>query len=868
MIAWLGMAALVLSAPPARRAPERCTTLLECELSCPEISVQAQRKSPQGQDVTFCDPVGEEVTWHNERTRAAQGERFGEQRTGRWRYWYPSGVLESDRHYADTGAPHGKQQFWHPNRRKKKTAHYDEGILDGSYTTWHANGTRSEQRTYKAGSLIDAVRQWHANGRLAALGTIKGQTIHWERYFSTGKLGLRGQVEAKGDRLDLGEAVRPTGEWTLYTARGRTVVEMRFQDGLIDGDYKRSFTNGQPMLNETYDRGQPVGTHTAYYRNGKLRKKTRYTRQRNQATTARFKAYYPTGTIQRSGTLKDQREAGVWRRFDRQGFLLEQTDYRKEPAQREVYDSFGTLRAQGALKKGLKQGVWRVFDATELKREEGAYKDGRRDGLWRFWNADGKPLAKGEFDQGRRVGPWRYDHPEGGKWFIVKPIEVSDEADGRYLHRGRRIAACDKLADGGRCHGVSVFDPKGRLRVRVTLPADWQAAAEADCRKKRSQTNALCRQDHGDLLHAIASLDKLLSRRRLQRRADCWTAGGEPERCPPLDRSFLPSSRITTNAEPSQATLKLPFSTCSSAESCSQECRSWVEQNDPFATTTQAAKQGKELLCEPSGPFVLFHNPRTRQPAIVGARALAHRQAPRAEFHGPWSRFHANGALAEQGTYEKGRKLGVWRRFHENGMKAREATYKEDLEMGLATTWHASGKMLARGRFAQGVRVGTWSFFDDAGQPTSKGDFKSGQRHGRWLLFDENGKPSSKGRYAKGRMVGRWTYFDPSGRKRGTCTWTPQDQDDRQVCRRNNGIKIREGLVREGLEEGVWRYFHRNGKKKAEGALRAGQRQGVWRFWHPSGKKKAKGSYSQGEKSGRWRCWDDDGRAVKCKKAS
>ena len=168
--------------------------------------------------------------------------------------------------------------------------------------------------------------------------------------------------------------------------------------------------------------------------------------------------------------------------------------------------------------------------------------------------------------------------------------------------------------------------------------------------------------------------------------------------------------------------------------------------------------------------------------------------------------------------------------------------------MGLATTWHASGKMLARGRFAQGVRVGTWSFFDDAGQPTSKGDFKSGQRHGRWLLFDENGKPSSKGRYAKGRMVGRWTYFDPSGRKRGTCTWTPQDQDDRQVCRRNNGIKIREGLVREGLEEGVWRYFHRNGKKKAEGALRTTP--GVWRFWHPSGKKKAKGSYSQGENRG------------------
>ena len=54
----------------------------------------------------------------------------------------------------------------------------------------------------------------------------------------------------------------------------------------------------------------------------------------------------------------------------------------------------------------------------------------------------------------------------------------------------------------------------------------------------------------------------------------------------------------------------------------------------------------------PADPLSSFTTTRT-QPAVV-ARALAHRQAPRLKAHGPWSRFHANGALAEQGTYEKG----------------------------------------------------------------------------------------------------------------------------------------------------------------------------------------------------------------------
>ena len=46
-----------------------------------------------------------------------------------------------------------------------------------------------------------------------------------------------------------------------------------------------------------------MGTHTAYYRNGKLRKKTRYTVSETKRRPPDLKPI-TTGTIQRSGTLK------------------------------------------------------------------------------------------------------------------------------------------------------------------------------------------------------------------------------------------------------------------------------------------------------------------------------------------------------------------------------------------------------------------------------------------------------------------------------------------------------------------------------------------------------------------------------------
>ena len=471
---------VVLVAFPAQgQDDKRCTNLLECELACPEVSVQGQRKSPDGRAITFCDPVGEEVVWHNENTRASQGERYGEHRTGAWRFWYPNGKLESHRNFADTGMPHGKQEFWFENGKKKGEGAYDEGVSHGTFHDWHRNGAKAGTRQYKQGNLIGTIEQWHPNGRPAARGQVDGKTIVWQRYFTTGKLGLKGRVEASGDVLDLGDNTRPTGEWTLLFPNGKKQLAAQFRRGKPDGRYERSFSSGKPLFRGTFYRGRAQGQQKRWFANGQLKTVQDFGRDGGGRPHGDFKRFYPSSSLAEQGSYRSGERHGTWQTWHRNGEVAEVRRYKGKNAQTKRFDRFGTKLEEGLLKKGRRSGTWTHYDAAGIKRARGDYQRGIKVGLWRYWGLDGKPLAKGKHaSTGRRVGAWRYDHPGGGKQMLVKPLKAKGKDDSaRYLHRGRHIPACEKMAVNGHCHGVSFFDRNDRLRMRITSSRTSEKAA-------------------------------------------------------------------------------------------------------------------------------------------------------------------------------------------------------------------------------------------------------------------------------------------------------------------------------------------------------------------------------------------------------
>ena len=838
----------ILAAPKA--PPDRCTNLPECELRCPEVSVQSQ-KTIGKQQVTFCDPVGMEVRWLNDTVKVSEGEVYGEQRSGRWRFWWPNGTIKSEQHFADTGLPHGLQTKWYDNGAKRSEVRYDEGVKHGPFKRWHSNGTKAAEGSYEQGQLTGTSREFHPNGRLAAEAVVNDGEAHWKRFYSSGATGVTGTT-----RLGEGpeEEPKPIGTWTLWHANKKKMAEIGFNDRGLDGRYQRWGKNGKAIVDESYIDGEPDGDHQRWFLNGTLAERQSYRRGKKHGTYTRN---FPSGRIAEEGSYKGGRKDGTWRQFYRDGQLAAQWVYGAKSTRLTRYDQLGNKRLEQRLVKGLADGPSQRFDASVQKRAEGNYRRGQRDGTWRFWGADGKPLAKGDFVAGRRVGAWRYDHPGGGRRWVLLAIKGSGaKGDLRYGIKGENLRACDKLADAGLCWSLIQLSPKGQLRMHVALPSDWRESAQKTC--KRDPKAEHCQRDHGDLLLAFETLAKLEAARRIGRPASCFDEGGQPTDCPKLDETLLPASEAG-----STETAKNPFDACNDQASCTALCAAWSEDNEPLRSgPATAVKSTWRLACSPSGHEVNFH-PNGRI-ASAGLLSLPHRRAPRAERTGPWSEFDAEGRLVERGVYDTGLKQGVWERFHPNGQLASSVRFRDGMEEGAEKSFHPNGKTAASGAYKNGVRSGIWSFFDERGKPVSRGAFKRGERDGNWVLFDDRGKPEAKGGYKAGRMSGRWLHFTPKGKRRAICTWTPKGELDLQDCKNARNRPMLRGTTIDGVPQGDWTWFYPNGKNKRAGTMRDGERHGTWRFWHRSGRKRAKGRYENGKKVGEWRCWKDNGTPTSC----
>ena len=70
----------------------------------------------------------------------------------------------------------------------------------------------------------------------------------------------------------------------------------------------------------------------------------------------------------------------------------------------------------------------------------------------------------------------------------------------------------------------------------------------------------------------------------------------------------------------------------------------------------------------------------------------------------------------------------------------------------------------------------------------------------------------------------------------------------------NNRLK-EEGIYREGVKSGLWKYWYATGKLFSKGIFRNGLKTGVWIEWHENGNKKTQSIYRNGLKNGREINW-------------
>ena len=262
-------------------------------------------------------------------------------------------------------------------------------------------------------------------------------------------------------------------------------------------------------------------------------------------------------------------------------------------------------------------------------------------------------------------------------------------------------------------------------------------------------------------------------------------------------------------------------------------------------------------------------------------------------LHGPFRGFGTNGnrvVLEEEGTYEKGNRIGVWLRYRD-GHKVEQWTYAGGKPHGPHAVWFypikgvKKGTLKTQGTYADGDKTGTWTTWFPDGQKESEGVYKGRDKDGAWSTWFPDGKLASRGTYQSDQKTGTFETWFPNGQKEseglyergflkgplmrwredGTKQWESTPQSPQYTLQRTwhpNGQLASERLTDPSgtFAEGAQTLWHPNGKMRALTVYKHNQEEGIATTWHDNGRKASEGAYLRGSKTGTWRWWTPKGK--------
>ena len=158
---------------------------------------------------------------------------------------------------------------------------------------------------------------------------------------------------------------------------------------------------------------------------------------------------------------------------------------------------------------------------------------------------------------------------------------------------------------------------------------------------------------------------------------------------------------------------------------------------------------------------------------------------------------------------------------------------------------------------AEHVKHGYYKSFWQNGNRKEEGGFKEGKKDGTWTYFADSGSEKiSEDAWGEGRILYQATFY-PNGNLRSESTYS--DRGEVTIYYYENGNREREGVYKNGREDGLWIWYYENGNKKEEGFFREGKWDGTWTWYREDGTLQYERAYWNGIERGVWTWWDEHG---------
>ncbi len=233
--------------------------------------------------------------------------------------------------------------------------------------------------------------------------------------------------------------------------------------------------------------------------------------------------------------------------------------------------------------------------------------------------------------------------------------------------------------------------------------------------------------------------------------------------------------------------------------------------------------------------------------------------------------FYSDGSLKSSGGYKDNKPVGVHRKYSKDGKIISSQTYSKKEH------WISSNGIVDK----DGKRQGAWKYFYKNGKIKSIGAYKNGRRVGEWVFYYENGNIEQKGKYIRGKPNDKWVWYYQNGsllrnedfiKGKSEGLYVEYAEDSTIIVKGNFidgkkegkwiynvGDQKEERYYKDGLKDGLWKYFYSNKKLKFEGYFMQDEAQGIHKHFYENGKLKQEGKYMMGKPHGAWKSYSPEG---------
>lgn len=197
---------------------------------------------------------------------------------------------------------------------------------------------------------------------------------------------------------------KQNGLFQLYTEEGILIDNANFKEGERDGLTKQYYSDtGKLRVSGNYKNGVLEGEFKAYYPNGNLQGEIIY---KNGEMNGDFKEYHENKNKRLSGSYKNNLQDGEWKSYLEDGTLETIVNYK-----------------DGEL-NGIKEDYYK--NGNVWTRQE--FKNNELDGVYEVYYENGNPQLKAKIKNGQTIEEQRFNH-DGTPYNEKEKITIKEVSD-------------------------------------------------------------------------------------------------------------------------------------------------------------------------------------------------------------------------------------------------------------------------------------------------------------------------------------------------------------------------------------------------------------------------------------------------------